>query len=190
MSIETFWKIVDGVAEESGLDMELRCATLATRLSQLPTEDVVEFVEAFNGFHVSAYTWELWGAAYLVRGGCSDDAFIDFRSSLISHGQSVFEDVLAAPDSLARRSDEFLETLDFEGYEYTAKKVLEARDDTSAAGTASVPPDPLGEPFDETRASLSHRYPQLWERFGWSEEQEARATPTEREAKRPWWKLW
>ncbi len=48
-----------------------------------------------------AYAWPVWGAAYLVEGGCSDDAFMDFRDGLVLAGRATFERTLADPDTLA-----------------------------------------------------------------------------------------
>ena len=48
-----------------------------------------------------SYRIELWGAAYLLNGGCSDDCFEYFRGWLITQGRAVYEAVLADPDSLA-----------------------------------------------------------------------------------------
>ncbi len=48
-----------------------------------------------------AYREELWGAAYLINWGCSDDGFHDFCLGLIERGRRVFEGAVADPDSLA-----------------------------------------------------------------------------------------
>jgi Protein of unknown function (DUF4240) len=48
-----------------------------------------------------SYDWGLWGAAYVIDGGCSDDGFDYFRAYLISRGRAVFEAAMADPDSLA-----------------------------------------------------------------------------------------
>jgi len=48
-----------------------------------------------------AYRWDLWGAAYIIGGGCSDDGFIDFQYGLIAKGREIYESALANPDSLA-----------------------------------------------------------------------------------------
>jgi len=44
---------------------------------------------------------DLWGAAYLINGGCSDDGFDYFRGWLIAQGREVFERTVADPDALA-----------------------------------------------------------------------------------------
>jgi hypothetical protein len=67
----------------------------------------------------------MWGAPYVIHGGCSDDTFNDFRSSLISRGRACFERAIADPDSL---SDEaFDETAWFhEGYQYAVTAGVKA----------------------------------------------------------------
>jgi len=47
------------------------------------------------------YRWNVWAAAFLIAGGCSDDSFIDFRAGLIAQGRDWYQKVEASPDSLA-----------------------------------------------------------------------------------------
>ena len=47
-----------------------------------------------------AYRQELWGAAYLINGGCSDDGFVYFLGWLIAQGRDVYQAALPDPDSL------------------------------------------------------------------------------------------
>jgi hypothetical protein len=47
------------------------------------------------------YRYDLWAAAYLIGGGCSDDGFIDFRAGLIAQGCDWYQKAAASPDSLA-----------------------------------------------------------------------------------------
>jgi hypothetical protein len=44
---------------------------------------------------------DLWAAAYLINGGCSDDGFDHFRGWLIAHGRDVLARSVREPDSLA-----------------------------------------------------------------------------------------
>jgi len=48
-----------------------------------------------------AYTNDLWGAAYLINGGASDDGFYYFRCWLLGLGRDAYEAAVADPDSLA-----------------------------------------------------------------------------------------
>jgi hypothetical protein len=51
--------------------------------------------------HGALYRYDLWAAAYLIGGGCSDDGFIDFRAGLIAQGRDWYHKAAASPDSLA-----------------------------------------------------------------------------------------
>lgn len=64
--------------------------------------DVIEaFDVALAGVMAESYLTDLWGAAYLVNGGASDDGFDYFRGWLVAQGRDVFEAAVADPDSLA-----------------------------------------------------------------------------------------
>ena len=49
----------------------------------------------------ASYREDLWGAAYLINGGASDDGFEYFRGWLMTQGRAVFARAVADPDSLA-----------------------------------------------------------------------------------------
>jgi len=51
-----------------------------------------------------SYRVDLWGAAYLINGGCSDDAFEYFRGWLIVQGRGTYERIVADPPILSRRA--------------------------------------------------------------------------------------
>jgi hypothetical protein len=92
VEVDHFWAIVERVS---------RPADLHAELGNLPDDEVLEFEHRHAAFMDQAYTWDLWGAAYVINGGCSDDTFEYFGSALISRGRDVFERALADPDSLA-----------------------------------------------------------------------------------------
>ena len=75
---------------------------LRARLAVVAPAEIVEFGTIFNEYSSRAYTWDLWAAAYLIGGGCSDDGFLDFRGWLISKGEKAYESALKDPQSLAR----------------------------------------------------------------------------------------
>jgi hypothetical protein len=52
-----------------------------------------------------SYRVDLWGAAYLINGGCSDDGYEYFRGWLIAQGRATFERIVADPDALADLPD-------------------------------------------------------------------------------------
>ena len=101
MTLDQFWKIVEDVHRTSGGDMDKKCELLDAELRRLPLEEVRSFHAHFYECFDRAFSWELWAAAYIIGGGCSDDKFSDFRSTLISMGRQTFERALADPQSLA-----------------------------------------------------------------------------------------
>lgn len=42
----------------------------------------------------------MWAAAFLINGGCSDDAFVDFKYWLLSLGEKAFFNSIKNPDTL------------------------------------------------------------------------------------------
>src|SRR5215470_19141756 len=101
MTLEQFWNIVEKVHCASDGDMDKKCELLAAELRRLPLDEVHSFHAHFDECYDRAYNWELWAAAYIIGGGCSDDGFSDFRSTLISMGRQTFEQALADAQSLA-----------------------------------------------------------------------------------------
>ncbi|MDX2289352.1 MAG: DUF4240 domain-containing protein [Hyphomicrobiaceae bacterium] len=171
MSEERFWAIIDATVPLAD-DPERQKQALLAALKTLKADDIAAFEAAFREHVDRAFTWDLWGAAYVVHGGCSDDGFEYFRVWLLSKGREVFETVLNDPDRLARME---LEPgpdglFEFEEFAYVAAKAWKA---VGAEGDISakidVPAglgDPDGEPFEEDEDHLSVRFPRLWKRYG------------------------
>jgi hypothetical protein len=74
---------------------------LAARLAKLRPADILAFHHQWEGFRERAHFWSLWGAAYLINSGASDDGFDYFRMWLILHGEDVYTKAVEDPDSLA-----------------------------------------------------------------------------------------
>lgn len=169
MPPDRFWPIIDDSRRDDPAD---RRGALADALRQSSLEDVIAFEMTYRRLLNAAYTWDLWGAVYVIHGGCSDDGFEYFRRWLVGCGQSIYETAVAKPDSLAdvdppRGPDGVWE---FEGLYYVAGEVFREKGgvgdvrDHSEQEAGMSGSGPSGDPFEDD--SLSHRYPRLWERFG------------------------
>ncbi|MGO2042828.1 MAG: DUF4240 domain-containing protein, partial [Cellulosimicrobium funkei] len=109
MDRETFWGIVETARERAGAgaddrgaeDDPLPGALTDLLVERLAADEMLAFVDVAGDVANDAYAWPVWGAAYLVEGGCSDDGFMDFRDGLVLAGRAVFERTLADPDTLA-----------------------------------------------------------------------------------------
>ncbi|MFF4544154.1 DUF4240 domain-containing protein [Streptomyces sp. NPDC001435] len=170
MEESEFWELVDAAREAAEGDPEEQADLLVERLLQLDPESVLDFARHFESRYNRAYRWDLWGAAWVLLDGASDDAFDFFRCWLIGQGRDVFEGALHDPDALADLLGEFDEEIDGDGEElgYAADEAYEQLTGTVAPdlGLAPAPSEPEGAPVDfESERVLAERYPKLWDRF-------------------------
>ena len=100
MDINAFWDVIE-TARRTGSQGGSFADALVDQLAGRSKQDILEYQERFDEVHDAVYRWDVWAAAYLVGGGCSDDSFIDFRAGLISLGRDWYEKAVACPDSLA-----------------------------------------------------------------------------------------
>jgi hypothetical protein len=158
MRLEEFWSIVDAARTAAGEDVEDRVPELLDRLSKLPVEAIEKWQRHYQQQLVKAYRWDLWGAAFVMNGGCSDDGFRYFRDWLISEGQTIFTNAVADPESLAELPK--LDWFDLETYGYVAPDLIESKNGAEADRNASFdPPVPVGTEWTEDQ--LPTLFPKL-----------------------------
>lgn len=192
-----FWKFIETHAAAAP-SIEAACGALEMALQELPEPEVLAYCQEFYAAMDKAYTWDLWGVAYLIQGGCSDDAFMDFRSCLVACGQDIFERAVADPEFLLSIPQSNLSALFEEGILYVGPAVYESISGQTPQRPVG-PSDPLGAPWEETREDLMQRFPKAWALYGWEEPQAASmaqppiiATPPNvtPPPSKPWWKFW
>lgn len=156
------WPIIERMNQLAHGDHAKSCEAFERALDALDDTALVAAVTEFDEAMRRAYDYNVWGAAYLIHGGCSDDAFWDFRAGLVAMGKAVYERALADPDSLANIEDVEDRTL-FEGFQYIPTKLVERR------GLARPPGGHMdGEPTGESWADddeLARRFPKIAARF-------------------------
>jgi hypothetical protein len=145
--------------------MEQKCKLLDEQLRRIPLDEVRSFHGHFTDCIDRAYSWQLCAAAYVICGGCGDDGFWDFRSTLVSMGRETFERALSDPESLADLSLEELHQMQWEGYQYVPSKVEEDLSGGQEFPRSSPHPrEPSGERWDDSK--VPELYPKLAERHG------------------------
>ncbi|MBM2621699.1 DUF4240 domain-containing protein [Actinoplanes sp. LDG1-06] len=101
MRTDDFWAVISRATAErpaSPADVAKRAAAdLATR----DPEEIVAWGRHLDKVMVASGTQDLWAAAYLINGGCSEDGFDSFRGWLIAHGRDAVARSVKSPDSLA-----------------------------------------------------------------------------------------
>ncbi|MGW1995234.1 DUF4240 domain-containing protein [Embleya sp. NPDC001921] len=183
METNEFWQVIDTV-RSVGTDNQPFAERLVDALAARTPSDVFAYERRFTELHDAAYRWDLWAAAYLIAGGCSDDSFIDFRAGLIAQGQDWYEKALANPDNLAEHpvlaspeGTDAEEVLFYEEVTYAAPhafaRIVGAGEDFHAAydawkqavaPTADSGPGPrdMGEDFDfDDDGEMHRRLPRL-----------------------------
>lgn len=171
MPAHQFWAIIEKASREAH-DPDAHMSALQGELVTLSPDKISAFQLAFLNAANEAYSWDLWGAAFVIHGGCSDDGFAYFRYWLVSRGQSVFHQACASPETLAQSNPPAgpYGMWEFEGIAYIAERAWQQVGgkgrfiDPDAHPV--TPEDPTGEPFEEDDDHLMTRYPQLWDRFG------------------------
>jgi hypothetical protein len=165
-----FWELVDASRAAAEGDPDEQADQLVERLVRLDPDAVLDFARHFESRYNRAYRWDLWGAAWVLLDGASDDAFDFFRCWLIGQGREVYEGALHDPDTLADLLADFDEEVDGDGEElgYAADEAYEQLTGTVAPdlGIAPAASEPEGSSFDlENETLLADRYPALWDRF-------------------------
>ncbi len=167
MDRNRFWQLVEQAAGKGGGDGEEMVERLYTALAKLPLEEIAGFDSELRRTMNDAYTWPLWGAAFVMNGGCSDDGFEYFRGWLIAQGREVFERAVADPESLAAARLKFTEDgMELESLLYAPDQAYEdASEGEELPFDEDVIQDeePRGERWEED--DLEKLYPRLMKKF-------------------------
>src|SRR5579864_3344030 len=100
MDLDDFWSLIDQ-ANGVGASALEHVAELERLLARTPPSEIEEFARIQSELMRASYRWELWGAAYVINGGCSDDCFDYFRGWLLMQGREVWDAAMRDPESLA-----------------------------------------------------------------------------------------
>jgi hypothetical protein len=164
MDEAVFWKLIEEAKAEMTPASSNQPEILQKKLEALQPPKIVEFDRMFTRLIDDAYSWDLWAAAYIIEGGCSDDGFRDFRAGLIGLGRDVYYAALTDPNTLARQPTR--------GVDFSQEGMLYAATQAYEAVTGNEMPDhelpqreePLGEQWEE--ATVADKYPELAAKFG------------------------
>jgi hypothetical protein len=163
MNEENFWQIIETSLKKAGDDQDLQLEEVVRQLEGLKQDDLFDFQRIFDQKIADAHSWPLWGAAYLINGGCSDDGFVYFCAWLISRGEKVYSTAVATPDCLAAIVDPSRDDYEFEDLWGAARDVYEEKAEEEMPPTAGEwPAQPYGERWDfDDDDATKKRLPQL-----------------------------
>lgn len=94
-----FWELLEETRPEAG-DAD-HAQRIADALAGFKTSAISKFNKILYTMLGEANRYDLWAVAYIIRGGCGDDAFDYFRAWLVLQGKEAFERALANPETVA-----------------------------------------------------------------------------------------
>lgn len=122
---DRYWSMIHQ-AKKAGEDQDEMADYLSEDVEKLSPKEMIGFKLRTDYLANKAYTSEMWCAAYVIKGGCSDDGFEYFRLWLISMGKDIYYKALANPDSLADVVNEDND-FEFEDLAYVAVDAFESK---------------------------------------------------------------
>lgn len=169
-----FWSLIESSKTDSEGDIYEQLEALRTKLCKLTNAEILSFDSILHRLLNESYESRLWGAAYIINGGCSDDGFDYFRGWLIAQGRDVFYQALQNPESLADVVNIDNQDVECEEIWYVAQEAYEektGKDDFNEKRTFEVGPlkGDLSEWGDEEggedEAKLEALFPRLYAKF-------------------------
>ena len=166
MTENKFWEIIAESNKNAHGSQDVQRAALRKILLKLDAAEVIAFDRIFTEMLYKSYAWDLWGAAYIIDGGCSDDGFEYFRRGLVAAGRQKFENALRDAESLADWANP--DEVEFEGIHHVADEVYQEKTGAKKMPNHGLkhPNEPSGEDWSANGDDLENRFPNLWEKFG------------------------
>ena len=97
MDTHGFWSLVDQSVDPAQGGTERQRQFLRNHQRSTGKTEVTDFQTEYDRAIAEARSWRLWGSAYLINGGSSDDEFEYFCACLIGQGIGVFRAAMAGP---------------------------------------------------------------------------------------------
>lgn len=147
MRTDEFWQLIDEARAGAGGEPDAVAARAVALLAERDPEEIVGYAHHQRRVLAASYQVDLWGAAYLINGGASDDGFEYFRGWLMTQGRAVFAKAVGDPDSLAELPQ--VRAAALSGEEFECEQMLAVPWDAYRKATATDLPaerDPVPVP--------------------------------------------
>lgn len=171
MTRDEFWQLIETTRLAAKNDPDAQSEAIEAHLKRLPDDELISFHTHFDALYATTYRMDLWGAAYVINGGCSDDCFDYFRAWLIGRGKVAYEAALTNPDSLVDvAEDDCAEQEDLLSIAIGVWLERHGKDWDELEKDTPFPNSPNSDPGSaewdpEDEESLNRLYPRLFEAF-------------------------
>src|SRR5688572_21419776 len=75
-------------------------SSLMSYLSQKSEQEIIEYYIIYETLLNETYLADLWNACVLIKCGCHEDGFLNFRNWLMAQGKEIFYQAVHDPESL------------------------------------------------------------------------------------------
>ena len=165
MSEEQFWSIIKLTYQNANGDFDEQQNELIKELKKISLQDIISFDNRFRQLRGQAYDWQLWGAIYIIHGGCGDDSFTDFRDWVIAQGKDFYYRTTSNPETLVEIETEKIE-VEWEGMGYIASSLFEELTGKEIPSTFKENQEIKGNEWsEENNDELKIMFPKLWAKY-------------------------
>ena len=161
MDEEQFWGIIKVTKDNAGDDYEQQQEELSKELSKLTPDEIILFGNRFRYFRGQANTWGLWGAIYIIHGGCGDDSFNDFREWVIGQGKEFYYNTIKNPETLI----DIEVGEEWEGLGYVPSTVFERLTGQEMPYPYKENFETTGDQWQEDNEDLKTMFPKLYAKY-------------------------
>ena len=165
MDEEIFWKIIKNSKDNSNGDFEEQQEELAKELRKLTPDEIILFGNRFRYYRGQANTWELWGAIYIIHGGCGDDSFNDFREWVIGQGKDFYYKTIQDPETLIDLDAVTINEIEWEGLGYVYSDVFKELTGQEMEYTYKENYETTGQEWEEENDDLNNMFPKLYDKY-------------------------
>jgi hypothetical protein len=163
-----WWNLIERSRKDAE-DLDDQCEALHDILvDELTADEILQFDKFVEERLRDAFRADLWGVAYIMMGGCSDDGFDYFCGWLIAQGQKHYEAALAKPEDAAKGVSGDDDEFECEQLFYVARNAWQEKTGKTFEDYEKVAPqierELIGDMFDEDE--IYEQYPKLAKKFG------------------------
>jgi Protein of unknown function (DUF4240) len=139
MRTDDFWAVIGRATADRPASPAEVAKRAAADLATRDPEEIVAWGRHLDKVMVASGTQDLWAAAYLINGGCSEEGFDNFRGWLIAHGREAVARSVQSPDWLAEMPA--VRAAADNGAVFEAHEVLAVASEAYAQATGSALPE-------------------------------------------------
>lgn len=121
---DLYWTIIDSSLKVTN-NQEDQEHYLIKEIEKLTPKEIIGFRLRTDKLLYDTYNSDMWCAAYIMNGGCSDDVFEYFRNWVISRGKETYYKAKENPDYLVNELIDDAEFYDFESFWFVALEAFE-----------------------------------------------------------------